>query len=156
MRPNTPDFGSLRHQMKKFLIINGPNLNMLGTREPNIYGSLTLSEIKKYTEDRLRAHKTELYWFESNIEGEIVDRIQRAVSEDFTALVINPAAYSHTSIAILDALKLLKCKIIEVHLTNTHRREEFRQVKLTAKASDIIIEGLGKDAYYLAIYSQLI
>lgn len=156
MRPNTPDFGSLRNQMKQFLIINGPNLNMLGAREPSIYGSLTFNEIKKYTEERLETQEVKLHWFQSNIEGEIVERIQGAVSENFTALVINPAAYSHTSVAILDALKLLKCKIIEVHLTNTHRREEFRQVKLTAKASDIIIEGLGKDAYYLAIYSQLI
>lgn len=141
---------------KKFLIINGPNLNMLGTREPEIYGSLTLKEIIDFTEKSLSNKNCELVWFQSNIEGEIVTKIQDSLKQDFSALVINPGAYSHTSVAILDALHMVKIPVIEVHLSNTHRREEFRQTKLTAKASTIIMEGLGKNAYLIAISSQLL
>jgi 3-dehydroquinate dehydratase-2 len=140
----------------KFLIINGPNLNMLGTREPEVYGNLSLDEIINYTETVLINKNCQCVWFQSNIEGEIVTRIQESLSQDYTALVINPGAYSHTSIAILDALQIIKIPIIEVHLSNTHRREEFRQSKLTAKASTIIMEGLGKNAYLMAIQSQLL
>jgi len=141
---------------QKILIINGPNLNMLGEREPEIYGSLTLDQIIQYTEKALDQQKCELSWFQSNIEGEIVTRIQQLTKQDFSALVINPGAYSHTSVAILDALHILKIPVIEVHLSNTHLREEFRQTKLTAKASTIIMEGLGKNAYLMAIQSQLL
>lgn len=143
---------------KKFLIINGPNLNLLGTREPEIYGHKSLNEIQSWTEKelaKLDEHQFELTWFQSNIEGEIVNRIQASREEAFDACIINPAAYSHTSIAILDALKLLDVPVIEVHLSNTNRRESFRQVKLTAKASTIIMEGLGHISYYLAVLSQL-
>ena len=144
--------------MKKFLIINGPNLNMLGTREPEIYGSLDLSEIQKYTEKNLKSShpNTKLDWFQSNIEGEIVEKIQSCVKSDYEALIINPAAYSHTSVAILDAMKLLEIPIVEVHISNTHAREEFREKRLCAKQSTIILEGLGKKAYYVALLSQLI
>jgi 3-dehydroquinate dehydratase-2 len=141
--------------IKKFIIINGPNLNMLGKREPEIYGKLTLPEIIDYTEKQL-AKKCLCTWYQSNIEGEIVTKIQDIISTDFSALIINPGAYSHTSVAILDALSILKIPIIEVHLSNTHRREDFRQTKLTAKASTIIMEGLGKNAYLMAIESQLL
>lgn len=129
---------------------------MLGQREPEIYGKLTLSEIIHHTESLLSNENCECSWFQSNIEGEIVSRIQELVKQDFSALVINPGAYSHTSVAILDALQILTIPIIEVHLSNTHRREEFRQTKLTAKASTIIMEGLGKNAYLMAIQSQLL
>lgn len=139
----------------KFLIINGPNLNKLGEREPEIYGSLTLKDIIELTEKKLRSYPVELEWFQSNIEGEIVDKIQEFSEKDAKALIINPAAYSHTSVAILDALKIVKKPIVEVHLSNTHHREEFRSVKLTAKASTIIMEGLGAISYYLAVLSQL-
>lgn len=129
---------------------------MLGAREPEIYGSLTLAEIIEYTEKNLADKKCEITWFQSNIEGEIVTRIQELTKQDFDVLVINPGAYSHTSVAILDALHILKIPVVEVHLSNTHRREEFRQTKLTAKASTIIMEGLGKNAYLMAIQSQLL
>lgn len=129
---------------------------MLGTREPEIYGKLTLQEIKNHTESQLAERNCQLEWFQSNIEGEIVERIQQLTKQDFKALVINPGAYSHTSIAILDALKLLKIPIIEVHLSNTHAREEFRQVKMTAKSSTIVMEGLGKNSYLMAIFTQLL
>lgn len=140
---------------KKFMIINGPNLNMLGQREPEIYGSLSLQEIIKFTEDSLLNQNVQLDWFQSNIEGEIVTKIQELLNSDYNALVINPGAYSHTSVAIFDALSMIKLPIIEVHLSNTHRREEFRQTKLTAKASTIIMEGLGKLAYLTAVKTQL-
>ena len=129
---------------------------MLGTREPEIYGRLTLEEIKSHTTNELAERNCQLEWFQSNIEGEIVERIQQLTKQDFKALVINPGAYSHTSIAILDALKLLKIPVIEVHLSNTHAREEFRQVKMTAKSSTIVMEGLGKNSYLMAIFSQLL
>jgi 3-dehydroquinate dehydratase-2 len=144
---------------KNFLIINGPNLNMLGTREPEVYGSLTLGEIKVHTEEFFKESPKEvkIEWFQSNIEGELVEKIQKASQDQkLKALIINPAAYSHTSVAIYDALCLLKIPIIEVHISNTHKRESFRQSKLTAKASTIIMEGLGKNAYLLAIKSQLL
>lgn len=142
--------------LPKFLIINGPNLNMLGIREPEIYGSLSLNQIIAYTESSLSEENVKLEWFQSNIEGELVTRIQQSISQDFQALIINPGAYSHTSIALYDALQILTIPIIEVHLSNTHRREEFRQTKLTAKASTIIMEGLGKLAYLTAVKSQLL
>jgi 3-dehydroquinate dehydratase-2 len=139
----------------KFLVINGPNLNLLGTREPHIYGDMSLADIAKYTEKKLSEFDVQIEWFQTNIEGEIVDKVQKAGQGDYKALIINPAAYSHTSVAILDALKMLTIPKIEVHLSNTNLREEFRSNKLTAKASTSLLEGFGKDGYYLAIYSQL-
>ena len=138
-----------------FLIINGPNLNMLGTREPEVYGSLTLAEIQAFTEKSLEKDNVNLELYQSNIEGEIVTKIQEATKKNYKALIINPGAYSHTSVAIYDALTMIKCPVIEVHISNTHRREDFRQIKLTAKASTIIMEGLGKIAYLTAVKTQL-
>ena len=142
---------------KKFLVINGPNLNFLGKREPEIYGSLSLDEIQKYTEKKVTFFYkcVNIEWFQSNLEGEIVERIQKASQEGFDGLIINPAAYSHTSVAILDALKLIEYKVVEVHLSNTYNRETFRHTRLTAKSSDAIIEGFGKDVYFLSIISQI-
>jgi 3-dehydroquinate dehydratase-2 len=142
---------------KKFLIINGPNLNMLSLREPEIYGAESLEDIKLYTKQKLESQNVLLEWFQSNIEGEIVERIQKAFStNEYTCVIINPAAYSHTSVAIYDALILLKCPVIEVHLTNTSKREDFRQSKLTSRAASGILEGLGKNVYLLAVMSQLL
>ena len=141
---------------KRFLVINGPNLNLLGKREPEIYGDLTLSQIQDETMDKLKNFDIEVDWFQSNMEGEIISRIGESIGENLEALIINPAAYSHYSIGILDALKMVPFKVVEVHLTNTNKREEYRRAKLTAQGSDIIMEGLGKDAYFLAIYSQII
>jgi len=142
--------------MKKFQIINGPNLNKLGTREPEIYGSLTLKDIEKYTQDKCDSSKVDLQWFQSNIEGEIVEQIHKVMDSDIDVLIINPAAYSHTSIAIYDALKMLDKPIVEVHISNVYAREDFRQTMLTAKAASTIMSGLGRDSYYVAISSQLI
>ncbi len=140
--------------MKKILIINGPNLNMLGKREPNIYGSESLEDVREYTDSKV-SKLVRTIWFQSNIEGEIVTRIQQAFEEKYDALVINPGAYAHTSVAIHDALKILKIPIIEVHLSQIYQREEFRHTLLTAKAASAIMSGLGKQSYYRAIQSLL-
>lgn len=138
--------------MKKILIINGPNLNMLGIREPEIYGDDSLDDVIQWTELKVK-NKALLTWFQSNIEGEIVERIQKAFLEKFDALVINPGGYSHTSVAIHDALKTLKIPIVEVHLSQIYQREEFRHTLLTAKAASAIMSGLGKQSYYMAIHA---
>jgi 3-dehydroquinate dehydratase-2 len=140
--------------MKKMLIINGPNLNMLGQREPEVYGKDTLDDLIKFTEAKISG-QANLEWFQSNVEGEMVNRIQKAVSEDFSALIINPGGYAHTSVAIHDALKILKIPVIEVHLSQVYKREEFRHTLLTAKAATAIMSGFGKQTYYIAINSQL-
>jgi 3-dehydroquinate dehydratase-2 len=135
--------------MLKFLVINGPNLNLLGTREPEIYGNKTLLEIQNYTQERL-GNKVHLEWFQSNLEGEIVSKIQSLNHENFHGLIINPAGYAHTSVVILDALKMLKLPIAEVHLSNVYKRESFRHSMLTAGASTIIMGGLSHRVYYSA------
>lgn len=140
--------------MKKFLVINGPNLNMLGKREPEIYGPDTLDDIALWTNEKVQG-KAVLEWFQSNIEGELVARIQALHSQSFDGLIINPGGYAHTSVAIHDALKILKIPVIEVHLSQVYKREEFRHTLLTAKAAAAIMSGLGKQSYYIAIMSQL-
>ncbi len=140
--------------MKNIMIINGPNLNMLGQREPEKYGNLSLGEIKTYTEEKCD-EDVSLTWWQSNSESEIIEKVHEIVNSDFHGLIINPAAFSHTSVAILDALKILKIPIIEVHLTNVYRREPFRHQMLTAQASSIIMSGLGKDSYYFAVKALL-
>lgn len=140
--------------MKKILIINGPNLNMLGQREPDVYGSDTLEDIKLWTTSKINS-KVDLTWYQSNIEGELVTRIQQAHSQGFDALVINPGGYAHTSVAIHDAMKILKIPIIEVHLSQVYQREPFRHTLLTAKAASAIMSGLGKQSYYIAIMSLI-
>ncbi len=140
--------------MKKILIVNGPNLNMLGKREPHIYGSETLDSIREWTNKKVGL-LAQLEWFQSNLEGEIVSRIQSAFEETWDAVVINPGGYAHTSVAIHDALKILKIPIVEVHLSQIYQREEFRHTLLTAKAATAIMTGLGKQSYYVAIMTQL-
>jgi len=132
----------------KVIIINGPNLNLLGTREPEIYGSDTLENIQKEVNSNFTELK--LTWHQSNLEGEIVSLIQQA-NKAYDAIVINPAGYSHTSVSILDALSMLNIPIVEVHLSNVYKREDFRSTMLTAKASDALIAGCGKEGYSLAL-----
>jgi 3-dehydroquinate dehydratase II len=127
---------------------------MLGQREPKVYGSLSLDEIKNWTDEKLKSRALNT-WYQSNIEGEIVTRIQLAYQEKFDALIINPGGYAHTSVAIHDALKILKIPVIEVHLSQVYQREEFRHTLLTAKAASAIMSGLGKQSYYIAIQSLL-
>ena len=141
---------------KKTLIINGPNLNLLGKREVKIYGDESLEDLQAYTEMRLKSYKIEIEWFQSNIEGEIVNKIHEFISGTYDFLIINPAGYSHTSVSIYDALKMIDRPIIEVHLSNVYAREDFRQTMLTAKAASKIMTGIGRDAYFLAALSELI
>lgn len=141
--------------MANFLIINGPNLNMLGLREPEIYGSLSLQDIENYTVEKLKDSAAKLEWFQSNLEGALVERLQNAAAQNHKAVIINPGGYAHTSVAIHDAIKILQIPVIEVHMSQVYRREGFRQTLLTAKACMAIMSGLGKDAYWLAVQSQL-
>lgn len=141
--------------MKKIQVINGPNLNLLGKREPEIYGNLSLKDIQEYTKNKLANDNVEMNWWQSNSETEIIEKVQSLIGSDCDALIINPAAYSHTSVAILDALNALDIPIVEVHLSNVHARESFRRELLTAQAASIIMGGLGKDAYYYAALSLL-
>ncbi|MGI9440253.1 MAG: type II 3-dehydroquinate dehydratase [Parvibaculales bacterium] len=130
-------------------IINGPNLNLLGSREPDVYGDTTLADIEARCAERLAAHNLSLQFYQSNDEGELVNMIQAASAAN--SLIINAGAYSHTSIAILDALKALDIPIIEVHLSNIFAREDFRHHSYISQAATGIICGLGADGYILAI-----
>lgn len=141
--------------MKKILIINGPNLNLLGVREISVYGTESLAEIEKYTSQKLSSKDLEIQWFQSNIEGEIVEKLHEYALRDYDLLVINPGGYSHTSVAIYDAMRIAQKPIVEVHLSNVYAREDFRQTMLTARAASKIMSGLGKKAYYLAILSEI-
>ena len=128
---------------------------MLGKREPEVYGTMSLDDVRQHTEMKLKSDAVKLEWYQSNVEGEIVSRIQQAASQNYKALIINPGAYAHTSVAIHDAIKILKIPVIEVHISNVYQRESFRQTLLTAKACMAIMGGLGKDAYWLAVKSQI-
>lgn len=136
--------------MKKILIINGPNLNLLGTREPEIYGKLTISDIEKQLKNKAEQLKVEIECFQSNCEGEIVDKIGLAKNK-FDAIIINPAAYTHTSVAIRDALTSVSIATIEVHISNIYSREEFRHKSFIAPVCVGQISGLGIDGYLLAL-----
>jgi 3-dehydroquinate dehydratase-2 len=138
--------------MKPIFVINGPNLNRLGKREPEIYGTTTLAEIEAMC--REAAGKTPLRFHQSNFEGEIVGWIQEAADED-AGVIINPAALSFTSIAILDALKMLRGPIIELHLSNIHRREAIYHHSLVSKVATGVIAGLGANGYGIAVRAML-
>ena len=131
-------------------ILNGPNLNLLGSREPEIYGRTTLKEIEKACRDRAKAHGFSILFAQSNKEGKLVDMIQAARSEA-AAVILNAAAYTHTSVAVLDALKMLSVPVIEVHLSNPARREEFRHTSYVAMGASGTIAGFGLNSYLLAI-----
>lgn len=137
--------------MKKILVVNGPNINILGKRELEIYGELSYNNLV----DELKFYANKkgvcLDEFQSNSEGAIIDKLQDLIDGAYDALIINPAAYSHYSYAIYDALKAIKIKKVEVHLTNIFARDEFRKTSVTAKACDGVISGFGFDSYKLAI-----
>ena len=135
---------------RKVLVIHGPNLNMLGMREPDIYGNQTLEEIDaalKAQAERLELH---IETFQSNHEGDIVDRIQQA-RDSFHGIIINPAAYTHTSIAIRDALSMLNIPVVEVHLSNIYKREPFRRTSMMSAVVSAQISGFGSYGYLLAL-----
>ena len=137
---------------KKILIINGPNLNLLGEREESKYGKTTLEELKKNCESHAKSIGLQIKFEQSNIEGEIVTMIQKAKGS-FNGIIINAAGYTHTSVAILDALLAIKLPTIEVHITNIYNREEFRKKSLISKAAVGIICGFGINGYIMALDS---
>jgi 3-dehydroquinate dehydratase-2 len=136
----------------EFLIINGPNLNLLGRREPEIYGSRSFEEYLEELRSEFPSHSID--YFQSNVEGEIINSLQDAGFKK-DAIIINPGGYSHTSVAIADAMKAVPAKIIEVHISHVFSREEFRRVMVTAPSADGLISGLGLDVYRLAILAFL-
>lgn len=137
-------------------IINGPNLNQLEFRDQHYGSSLTLDEIIKQTNQEFKNWPTvKLHWFQSNHEGELIDYLQKLNHAPCHGVCINPGGFSHTSVAIHDALELLSCLKVEVHLSHLWKRESFRCQLLTAKACEIIMSGLGSDAYSVAIHTIL-
>jgi 3-dehydroquinate dehydratase-2 len=136
--------------MRKILVIHGPNLNLLGEREPQVYGAFTLEEINKELMEKAKELEMELKIVQSNHEGEIVDAIQigRTWAD---IIIINPAAYTHTSVAIRDAISAVKLPTIEVHLSNVHAREGFRQASHVSPVSVGQVVGFGKNSYLLAL-----
>src|SRR5437016_2803995 len=149
--PSTPRpvNGSVSAGMK-ILVLNGPNLNLLGQREPQVYGSTTLAEIEQATRERAKALGAELVFRQTNLEGELVTWIQEArTSAD--VVVINAAAYTHTSVALRDAISAVGVPTIEIHLSNVHAREEFRHISLIAPVCCGQITGFGAHSYFLAL-----
>ena len=136
--------------MKKILIINGPNLNLLGNREDDIYGKDTLEKIKSDCEKNGIEKKLEIIFFQSNNEGEIIDKIHE-VNDEFDGLISNPAAFTHSSIAILDSLRAIIKPKIEIHLSNIYSREEYRKKSITSEGVDGLICGFGGNSYLLGI-----
>jgi len=141
---------SKRKDLRKVLVIHGPNLNMLGKREPAIYGKTTIDEINKKLENLGKKLGITVNTFQSNHEGSIVEKIQDAM-EDCRGLIINPAAYTHTSIAIRDALLLVDAPIIEIHLSNIYKREPFRHKSMIADIATAQIAGFGTRGYSMAL-----
>ena len=137
--------------MKKILVINGPNLNLLGQREVEIYGKTSLEGIENETRKFAKINKIDVEFKQSNEESEIIDWIQSCMKNNYKGLLINAGAYTHTSIAIFDALKAIKIPIVEIHLSNIHKREEFRKKSFISEVADGVIFGFGSYSYILAI-----
>lgn len=136
----------------KIIIINGPNLNLLGKREPEIYGSKTFNDY--FQELKNRFYEIELDYFQSNIEGEIINKLHE-VGFNYDGIILNAAAYTHTSVGIGDAVKGISTPVVEVHISNVHSREDFRHVSYIAGNAKGVITGFGLDSYVLAIQSFL-
>ena len=139
--------------MKKIIILNGPNLNLLGEREKNQYGNFTLKDIENSCTNFAKKNNLDVTFYQSNIEGELVEKIQKARNEQ-NGLIINAGGYTHTSVAIHDALKILNIPIIELHISNIYNREDFRQKSLISKVANGIICGFGSEGYIMALESM--
>lgn len=135
---------------KKISVLNGPNLNFLGKREPNIYGHETLKDIEIKTRECASSYGVTVEFLQSNQEGDLVDFIQDSIGKS-AAIIINPAAYSHTSVAILDALKMFEGPVVEVHLSNIQKRENYRHHSFVSERADAVIAGCGSDGYRFAV-----
>ena len=136
--------------MNKIIIVNGPNLNLLGERESDQYGNETLKEIENNCNEYATKNKIELSFYQSNIEGELVNEIQKSRNNQ-DGLIINAGGYTHTSVAIHDALKILKIPIIELHISNVYNREEFRHKSLISKVAKGVICGFGANGYIMSL-----
>ena len=136
--------------MNKIIILNGPNLNLLGEREKDKYGNISLKDVENDCKKFADKNEIKLSFFQSNIEGEIVEKIQNS-RKDQEGLIINAGGYTHTSVAILDALKILKIPIIELHITNIYNREDFRHKSYISKVATSVICGFGVDGYIMAL-----
>jgi len=134
----------------KIYVLNGPNLNLLGDREPDIYGNVSLKDIEKSLSSYGKKNNSEIYFKQTNHEGELIEFVHEA-SKKANAIIINPAGYSHTSVALLDALLTVKIPIIEVHISNIFRREDFRHNSYVSKAAIGVISGLGIEGYLYAL-----
>ena len=139
--------------MNKIIILNGPNLNLLGEREKEKYGNITLKDIENNCREFATKNNIDLSMFQSNIEGEMVEEIQKARKEQ-NGLILNAGGYTHTSVAIHDALKILKIPIIELHITNIYNREEFRHKSLISKIATSVLCGFGTDGYIMALQAM--
>ncbi|MBZ9557801.1 MULTISPECIES: type II 3-dehydroquinate dehydratase [unclassified Modicisalibacter] len=137
----------------KILVLHGPNLNLLGTRQPEIYGHETLDDINNRLFEKAAINGWDIACRQSNHEGELIDAIHAARIDGTDLIVINPAAYTHTSVAILDALNAYEGRVIEVHLSNIHKREAFRHHSYVSRRADGVIAGLGSRGYLLALDS---
>jgi 3-dehydroquinate dehydratase-2 len=138
----------------KIAVIQGPNINMLGIREQHIYGPMTMEQIHEQMKMTAEQNGIEIEFFQSNLEGEIVDRIQECLGE-CDGIIINPAAYTHSSIAIADALSAVSLPVVEVHISNLYKREEFRQKSVTAASCTGLISGFGPFGYHLGLISMM-
>ncbi|MDP5008267.1 MAG: type II 3-dehydroquinate dehydratase [Glaciimonas sp.] len=136
---------------KKILLLNGPNLNLLGTREPEVYGSTTLADVEQAAQVQAKAAGAHLTCFQSNHEGTLIDRIHTAKAEGVDAIVINPGGLTHTSIALRDALSGVAINFVEIHISNVHQRENFRHHSYLSGIAVGVICGLGVEGYRLAI-----
>ncbi len=136
---------------KTVYVLNGPNLNLLGTREPHIYGRATLEDVEKLCRATAERHGLAVEFRQSNHEGEIIDWIQEAGTEKAVGLVINPAGYTHTSVAILDALAAMEAPVVEVHISNVHAREPFRRRSYVSQTARAVVSGFGIEGSALAI-----
>jgi len=134
------------------MIINGPNLNLLGKREPEVYGNTTFEDYFKQLQEKFP--NVELEYYQSNIEGELIGKIQE-VGFDYDGIILNAAAYTHTSVGIGDAVKAVETPVVEVHISNTHQREEYRHVSYISPVAKGVILGFGLQSYDLAIQSFL-
>lgn len=135
----------------KLLIMNGPNLNFLGIREKGIYGSESFESLTERLKEKAEKEKLELELFQSNCEGELIDRLQQAYFDHVEGIIINPGAYAHYSIALRDALAVMEVPVIEVHISNVYKREEFRHTSVITPVCTGTIVGLGTEGYFLAI-----
>ncbi len=137
--------------MKKIIVINGPNLNMLGEREPEIYGSMTLKELVRWLKGQARERGVRLHSYQSNHEGRLIDRIQACVHRGYGGIIINPGALTHYSYALRDAVKAQPLPVVEVHLSDIEKREDFRKISVLRDVCMAQIKGLGPEGYLKAL-----